>query len=221
MSGVSFLELEGTHISGGAVKDEEFLNDLLRRTKRRLKLMELGAGLVIFLAALVTFLTLAVIVDHTLALPKVARWAVLVTLDGTVVVVLLLAAVLVLRRLNDLYAARLIEKHYPGFRNTLISYLETRPLSDIPAGIKAFLEDQATERALDVQPDLVVSPRRVVVGAYALLLAILFFFFYALLTPKSVAVALPHLGARGRHSPSHRHPDHQRRARLGSGPHRQ
>ena len=172
------------------MKYEEFLSDLLRQTKRRLKLMELGAGLVIFLAALVTFLTFAVIVDHTLALAKVARWAVLVTLDGTVVVVLLLAAVFVLRRLNDLYAARLIEKHYPDFRNTLISYLETRPLSDIPAGIKAFLEEQATERALDVQPDLVVSPRRLVVGAYALLLAILFFFFYALLTPKSVAVAL-------------------------------
>ncbi|MCK4298009.1 MAG: hypothetical protein KAX80_00675 [Planctomycetes bacterium] len=172
------------------MKYEEFLNDLLRQTKRRLKLMELGAGLVIFLAALVTFLTFAVIVDHTLALAKVARWAVLVALDGTVVVVLLVAVVFVLRRLNDLYAARLIEKHYPGFRNTLISYLETRPLSDVPTGIKAFLEDQATERALDVQPDLVVSPRRVVVGAYALLLAILFFFFYALLTPKSVAVAL-------------------------------
>jgi len=175
------------------VKYEEFLDDLLRRTRRRVKMMELGAGWVIFLALLVAFVTLAVILDHTVALPKTARWTVLLTLDAAVALVLILAGVFVLRRLSNLYAARLIEKNYPEFRNTLISYLEARNLSDVPAGIKAFIEEQATERALKVNPDVVISPRRLVVGAYALLLAILVFFFYSLLSPKSVTVALRRL----------------------------
>ena len=52
------------------------------------------------------------------------------------------------------------------------------------------MEEQATERALRVNPDLVVPPRRLVLGAYALLAAILFFFFYALFTHKDISVAL-------------------------------
>ena len=172
------------------MKYEEFLSDLLRHTKRRVKLMELGAGVVTFFAALVALVTAAVVLDHTVTLPRLARWAVLVALDGAVVVALVLAAGFLLRRLSDLYAARLIERNYPQFRNTLISYLEARNLPDVPAGIKAFIEEQATEKAVNVNPDVVVSPRRLVVGAYALLAAILVFFFYALLSPKSVTVAL-------------------------------
>ena len=175
------------------MKYEEFLNDLLSRTKRRVKMMELGAGLVVSLALLVVFVTLAVILDHTVALPKTARWTVLLTLNGAVALVLILAGVFVLRRLSSLYAARLIEKNYPEFRNTLISYLEARDLADIPTGIKAFIEEQATENALVVNPDLVISPRRLVVGAYALVLVILAFFFYSLFSPKSVTVALRRL----------------------------
>ena len=55
------------------MKYEDFLNDLLRQTKRRVKLMELGAGAVIFLASLLSLLTLAVILDHALALTP-RRW---------------------------------------------------------------------------------------------------------------------------------------------------
>jgi len=172
------------------MKYEEFLREVLQRTKHRLKLMELGAGAVIFLAALVAFLTLGVILDHTLALPKLARWGILLTLDGAVALALLLAAVFVLRRLNDVFIARLIEKQNPDFRNTLIAYLEARRLPDVPAGIKDFIEEQATEKTLSIDPLLAVSPRRLVMASYALLATFLFFFFYSFFSAKSVLVAL-------------------------------
>ena len=70
------------------MKYEDFLNDLLRRTKRRVKLLELGAGAVTFLAAFLGFLTLGIVLDHALALPPLARWTVPALLSGGLAVVL-------------------------------------------------------------------------------------------------------------------------------------
>jgi len=172
------------------MKRDDLLEDLLRRTRRQLKLMELATGAVVFVTALLAFLTVAVILDHTVALPTVGRWAALATLSGAVAVVMVLAATFLIRRLSDVYIARLIEEHYPTFRNTLISSIETRGIAEIPQGIKEFIQDQASEKAVSVDPDVVISHRQLVLGAYALLFAILFFFTYTVLSPKSIVVSI-------------------------------
>ena len=136
------------------MKHEEFLQELLQRTKRRLKLMELGAGAVTFLAVLVASLTLGVILDHAFALPKVARWAILLALDAGIAIALLAAVVFLLRRLNDVFIAKLIEKLSPGFRNTLVASIEARRLPDIPAGIREFIEEQAGVRYFEYNIDI-------------------------------------------------------------------
>jgi len=184
------IKLEAQSLKGGAMKRDDLLEDLLRRTRRQLKLMELATGAVVFVTALLAFLTVAVILDHTVALPTVGRWAALATLSGAVAVVMVLAATFLIRRLSDVYIARLIEEHYPTFRNTLISSIETRGIAEIPQGIKEFIQDQASEKAVSVDPDVVISHRQLVLGAYALLFAILFFFTYTVLSPKSIVVSI-------------------------------
>ena len=129
-------------------EDVGFVDARLRSAKRRVKLAEVCSALLALAAYTLAGLTLVVIADHVRSgglsseARLTARWCYLI---GALGLLGWLAAVPVVRRINDLFAARTIEQRHPEFRNSLVSALQLVWRGELPGSMRAALASRAAE----------------------------------------------------------------------------
>ncbi len=169
--------------------DTDILRESLIRTRRRIKLCEAMSALMVLVAYSLLLVTAAVIADHIPAdgLSEPVRHALRgIYLVGACGIVAALALVPMARKINDLFAAWVIEHRFPEFRNSLISALQLIGRGDLPGSIRAALAARAAEdvgavdlrRAIDLR-----HLRRAALWAGA---GLTLFVLYAALAPKPV-----------------------------------
>lgn len=164
----------------------------IERTKARVKMADTVTGLLWLLAALAAFLLTVVVVDQASPLGRTARLSLLAALG--VVAAAGLAVVLLLptwRRVNSLYAARLIERQADDlFRNSLVSYLELRDDPGVDPAIRDAVATKASRDLRSVDLEAMVDRRPMRLAGVALAAVIVLVILFAAMTPKSFAVSL-------------------------------
>ncbi len=169
------------------------LEAALESAKRKLRVVSVGMGVLGWTAAAATWLLVFVILDHGLGqgVPDGAR-----AVSGGVFVLasglwLALAAVLpAVRRVSDLYVARLIEHAHPEFRNTLVDAIQLRGRSDLPGSVLAAVVSRAAGEVAQIRPHhcVPVGGLRRLAVANAVVLVVCGV--YVLLAPKPVGPSL-------------------------------
>jgi hypothetical protein len=171
---------------------DEFVNLALERTKARVRSNDLFTGLLRLLALLAAGLLAAILFDLIWPLGRAAHLALLALV--AVLAAASLAAILLwpmLRRVNDLFAARLIERAAEDqFRNSLLTFVELRHDSAASAEVRAAVAAKAAHdlQAVDLPLLLNRRPRRwalITLAAVALIVAAL-----ALAGPGNFTAAL-------------------------------
>jgi collagen type III alpha len=169
--------------------DAEFVRSCLRATKRTVKLIEVGSAAMVLAAYTLLTLTAVVIADHLLAqglsaeARRVARWA---YLTGAVGIFAWLAVVPLVRRINDLFAAWVIEHQHPEFKNSLISALQLAWRGELPGSMRAALTTRAAGDLTLVDVRRTVDTRSARRAALVAAGAVLVFLIYAALAPKPI-----------------------------------
>lgn len=169
------------------------LEAALESAKRKLRVVTVGMGVLGWTAAAATWLLMFVILDHSLGqgVPDGAR----ALTSGVFVIAsglwLALAAVLpAVRRVSDLYVARLIEHAHPEFRNTLVDAIQLRGRSDLPGSVLAAVVSRAAGEVAQIRPHHCVPVgglrRLAVTNAVVLVVCGV----YVLLAPKAVGPSL-------------------------------
>lgn len=164
----------------------------VERTKARVKMADTVTGLLWLLAAVMTFLLTVIAVDQAAPLARAVRLHLLAALAVSgaagLAVVLLIPT---LRRVNDLYAVRLIERQADDlFRNSLVSYLELRDDPGVDPAIREAVAAKAAcdLRAVDLETLVDRRPMRVAAVVLAAVAALVIVF--AATTPKSFGSSL-------------------------------
>ena len=145
---ISNWSVQGFHMASGTdppissppeakLSADKIIEQQLGRVRRHIRFTDLVAGLMILVAAVVAFLTVAALVDHwVIGLGTVARWlAFLTLLAGAAWHLSLNVIPLLLRRINPAYAAQTIERGEPSLKNSLLNYLLLRREKEGVAGL--------------------------------------------------------------------------------------
>ncbi len=106
---------------------DQFIEHQLQRTRRRIKLTDIATACLTLLVGFLGVLFLEIVLDHMMGMPYWLRGTIFfVGLGAAAVYRALRVAMPVIGRINALYAAKTIESADPGFKNSLINYLELR-----------------------------------------------------------------------------------------------
>jgi hypothetical protein len=144
------------------VRPDEFIEAQLARAVRRIRLYDLAAGLLGFLAGTLVFVVLLAVCHRLWPLPLPLRWLALSAYAAAAGVYLALAVVRPLRRpINPAYAALQVERLLPGAKNSVVNYVELRDQGVSPV-LRVALGVRAARDLARAEPEKAVSPRRVV-----------------------------------------------------------
>lgn len=107
---------------------DHYVDRQLDQTTRRIRFSEIATGIISLILFWFVFFSIASIVDAWVwPLSGPARWLALATLIiGSGAVIWLTLAPLLFRKINPDFAARIIEQSRPGFKNSLVNYLDLR-----------------------------------------------------------------------------------------------
>ena len=175
--------------SGTSLEQDQFIEAQLLRTRRRVKLVDLGTVGMGFLGGMLAFLLVCVVIDH---------WVMDLGWGGRVGALILLGIALgygaagrlvplIRRGVNPVYAAKAIEQSEPSLKNSLINFLMFRR----DASTTSRLVHQALRQraALDLQQvnlDLAVDQTRMIRLGYAVVALMVLFAAYTVFSPKDV-----------------------------------
>jgi len=169
-----------------------FINLALERTKARVKINDLITGLLWLLATVLVYLLVVVIVDQSVHLEHSTRIWLLVILG--VVVVLGLTTILLwptIKRVNDLFAARLIERQAEDqFRNSLVTFVQVRNDASVPPDVCGAIEAKAARDLSAIDVELAVNRRPLHFAVAALLAAVALTLMFALTSSKSFTISM-------------------------------
>ena len=166
-----------------------FLDYALRVTKGRIRLAGAAGATMVMLAVAAGFALVVVMGDHYLpgglsaGARFVLRWALLL---GECAIAAWFVIRPLIRRLNDLYVTRLIEKAHPEFRNDLTAALQLAHDERAHAGTVAAVRRRAAEEVARANVQAAVSMRRVHISGTAAGIAVAAFALYWLVAPKAV-----------------------------------
>ncbi len=115
-------------LSNRARQLDQYLLDQMNKTRAQVRLIDLFTAIMTLLACLTGALFLVALIDGWLIeLSSWMRWTVLIALlAGGLVHTLLVIVPLVIRRINPVYAAKVVESARPEIKNGLINYLLLR-----------------------------------------------------------------------------------------------
>ncbi len=178
-----------TPASESSVQHSQFIEFQLARTRRRVKLVDLGGAIMGLVGGMVLFLLGIVLIDHWLldlnAWQRFAALAILVL--GAAYYCARLVIPLLVRRINPTYAARAIEQSDPSLKNSLINLLMFRrdntPTSRL---VHRALRERAAEDLRTVNIDLAVDRTRLIYIGYTVVALMVLFAAYTILSPKDV-----------------------------------
>ncbi len=176
-------------VDTGQTQAESVIMAMLRFTQRRIRLVALGVGLLTWLVAILTCLLAFVLADHLVrdgvppTLGLIARLAVL-ALSAVWLTVSCFRPLM--RRMNDLYAAWLIERAHPEFKNSVVGAVQLGHRVELPGSTRDALERRAALdlTGVDVSACVSARPLRRVLKMAGVVTAA--FFLYAMFSPKQV-----------------------------------
>ncbi len=178
---------------GNKSESELFIEYAIRVTKNRIRLVALAAALVAMIAYTVGFLLVMVLADHVVSgglenpARAIMRWLLILSTSAIIVAVVLVPLA---RRINDLYAARLIERAHPEFRNDLTAAIQLAAGGNVAPGPLEAIKRRAAAEISRADIDGSVATRRLRSGAIVLGVVILAFVMYAAISPKPVFPSL-------------------------------
>jgi hypothetical protein len=164
-----------------------YIDRQLRRTQWQVRMLDIGAALVIWLVAVLASLLVFALIDHwVVALGTVGRWlALLALVGGSLYYFATQVGPLVWRRINSAYAAKVIEDAEPSLKNSLLNFLLLRKN---PSGVSDLVVDALRQRAaadLSHAPiDHVVDRTPLIRLGYVLCGVMVVFALYKLVSPK-------------------------------------
>jgi hypothetical protein len=146
------------------VRPDAFIEEKLALAIRRIRLYDLCAALLVFLAAALLFLVVLAVCHRLLPLPRFLRWLILAAGAAGAGAYLWLAVVRPLRRpINLAYAALQVERLMPEAKNSVVNYVELRE-QRVPAALRLALGIRAArDLARAPEPQKAISPRRLIV----------------------------------------------------------
>ncbi len=169
------------------------VDSVLAQAKSRVMRISLAAAGCGLAAGTLLFLLGFVIADHVVKggvtpSARVAFMAVYVAAvaAGAVIAVILPA----FRRINDLYAARLIERSHGGLHNSLVNAIQLERHRELPGSLRAALIAQAAADAARADVQRAVAWDRLRQASFILAGVVLAFCVYSLVAPKSVRVSV-------------------------------
>ena len=169
------------------VTADKLIETQLGRVRRHIRFTDLVAGILVLVAGVVAFLTLAAVVDHWIVgLGPIARWLALATLIVAAAWHLAVNVVpLLLRRINPAYAAQTIERGEPSLKNSLLNYLLLRREKEGVAGlIYQAVQQRAAADVSTVQVDQTVDRTVMIRAGYVLVTIMALTAAYKILSPK-------------------------------------
>ncbi len=157
--------------------------------RARTKSVAALAATLLLLAACVAYLIVAVMIDHGLSggIPLVLR-RVALGVFGTILLVLVVVRIMIplFRRINVFYAARVIERANPAFRNSLMTALELQRRPGVHNGIAVGLNHRSASDLRRCNVAEAVPQRSWHRGVWIVTASVLLFGLYALVAPKQV-----------------------------------
>jgi len=163
----------------------------IQRTAQRWALLR---GWILLLLGAVCLLLAGVVLDHTLTLQAAGR-KVFFSVFAVGCALGLVAATVVplVSRLGPLFVARQIESSAPELKHALISYLQCREDSRLPAQVRSLLRRRSYPYVRRVDPRLLARTAQTERIGWALLATVCLFALYAAVSPKSVPVSVRRL----------------------------
>jgi hypothetical protein len=177
--------------AGKLVEYEEFIESQLRKTRSRVRGVDIAAAVMVLVAATIGFFLLVAVVDHWLITGGLDFWGRLVLLAGYLTAAIYWTVTeivpLLVKRINPLYAAQTIERSRPTLKNTLLNFLLFRAN---PAGVHqkvmAAIEEQAATNLAGAEVDSAVDRSRLIRLGYVLVAVMIVCAAYMLLSPKNL-----------------------------------
>ena len=169
------------------VRYEQYIDAQLQKARSQVKLVDLAGVLMTLGAGVLGFLLVLVVLDHWIVgLGFWARFLALATLLATAVYYVVVRLVpLVVRRINPLYAARVIERGRPSFKNSLLNLLLLQSeRRKVHAGVYRAIEAQAANELTQVSVESTVDRSRLVKVGYVLAALVLVGSIYKIASPK-------------------------------------
>ncbi|MFP4355866.1 MAG: hypothetical protein ACLFUJ_12145, partial [Phycisphaerae bacterium] len=177
----------------GASNDSQlFLEYALRITRGRIRLMGLASSAMLIGAVTVVALLAMVAADHLAGgLDATARrWMRYAFVAVEVAAILALLIGPMIRKVSDLYAARLIEKAHPQFRNDLTAALQLGADARVHPGTLAAVRRRAAAEIGQVDVHQTVATRHVRISAIVCAASLSLFGLYSVVSPKAVLPSL-------------------------------
>ena len=173
---------------GRVIEYQQYIDAQLGRTRRRVKWVDLWAGMALLAAGVIGYFLLAAVVDHWVipgGLGTTGRWLLLIGLLAGVAVHLFGVVVpFLLRKVNPVYAAAAIEQGGP-MKNTLINFLLLRKEPTVmPDGVLDAMKEQAAVRLSTVPGDASVDRSALLRWCYVLAAVLIGALGYAMVSPK-------------------------------------
>ena len=159
----------------------------LRRTQFQVRIVDIVASLVVWLAAVLVALFLLAICDHWIvSIGSAGRWlALLALVAGSGYYIAVQLGPLLWRRINTAYAAKVIEDAEPSLKNSLLNFLLLRgnPAS-VPEVVVDALRDRAASDLTHTPVEQAVDRAPLIRLGYILCGVMVVFAAYKLLSPK-------------------------------------
>lgn len=168
---------------------DRYIDQQIRKTRGTVKLVDLASRTLIAVVGLLAVLFAAALIEHWLVpgglsiLWRSLVFGGLVLASGWYVWRQILP--LVLQRISPVYAARTIESHSPGLKNSLLNLLLFRQHRDlVPETVYRTVEEQAATRLATADVDTAVDRSGLIRVGYVLLCLVLLAGLYKVFSPK-------------------------------------
>jgi hypothetical protein len=152
----------------------------LSRAERRVRLLDLAAGLCVFVALSLGYAAIMVLLHWKLQLsPPIRQVALVVYLLGAAAFLTWKVILPYRRPINPRFAALQLERTLPGSKNSVLNYVDLRD-EDLPAAIRGALGRRAAKDAVHANVDEAISARDAgraggLAAAFAVLMLVLMF----------------------------------------------
>jgi hypothetical protein len=175
------------------VDSEHYIDDQIQRTRRALKLVDLGAGLLTLAIGLLAFLFVSSMLDQWVipgGLGDIGRGALFAVLVVGILWYGWRQFVPLFRSINPVYAAHTIERGTPSLKNSLLNLLLFRThRREVSPRVYNALEQQAAMRLSMSEIDAAIDRSALLRLGYVLLAIVAVCAAYAVLSPKNIAVS--------------------------------
>lgn len=161
-------DLEQKPVSQATAKVESYVAQELEKVRGRVRLLDAGGYLLLFLIITLAYGLVLALVDRAFELSTVVRLITFLAYLGAAGFCLVQAGLCFLRRVNPYYAARQLEQTLPETKNSIINWLDLRD-EKLPPAIRTALGTRAAKDLKHADPERAVSSRLpLLLGAVAL-----------------------------------------------------